>query len=61
MKATKAMTCPPPAGDDGPQLNSSSVPWEPVMSMGMRARMAMMRMQMRREKHRKLMVDHRRM
>jgi len=35
--------------------------WEPVMSMGMSARMAMMRMRMRRNKHRKPMMDQRRM
>jgi hypothetical protein len=33
--------------------------WEPEMSTGMRARMATMRM--RRKKHRKLMMDQRRM
>jgi hypothetical protein len=31
------------------------------MSMGMRGRMAMMRMRMRRKKHRKLRMDQRRM
>jgi hypothetical protein len=35
--------------------------WEPVMSKGMRARMAMMRMRMRRKKHRKPTMDQRRM
>ena len=35
--------------------------WEPEMSTGMRARMATMRMQMRRKKHRKPMMDQRRM
>jgi len=35
--------------------------WEPVMSTGMSARMATMRMRMRRNKHRKPMMDQRRM
>jgi len=61
MKVTKAMPFPPPAGDDGPRLNSRGLTWEPVMSTGMWARMAMMRMQMRRKKHRKPMMDQRRM
>jgi len=29
MKATCAMPSPPPAGDDGPQLNSRGLTWEP--------------------------------
>src|SRR5882757_2867324 len=61
MKVTKAMSFPPPAGDDGPRLNSRGLTWEPVMSTGMRARMAMMRVRMRRKKHRKPMMDQRRM
>jgi len=59
MTVTKAMPSPPPAGDDGPRLNSKGLTWEPVMSTGMRARMATMRM--RRKKHRKPMMDHRSM
>src|SRR5882757_9567389 len=47
MKVTKAMPSPPPTGDDGPRWNSRGLTWEPVMSTGMRARMAMMRMRMR--------------
>jgi len=47
----------PPAGDDGPQLNSRGMTWEPVMSKGMRATMATLGMQMRRQTHRKLMMD----
>jgi hypothetical protein len=35
--------------------------WEPVMSIGMRARMAILRMWMRRKKHCKPMMDQRRM
>jgi len=35
--------------------------WESVMSMGMSARMATMRMRMRRNKHRKPMMDQCRM
>jgi hypothetical protein len=31
--------------------------WDPVMSMGRRARMATMQMRMRRKKHRKPMMD----
>jgi len=48
---------PPPAGDDRPQLNSGGLTWEPVMWAGMRATMATMRMQLRRKKHRKPMMD----
>ena len=61
LKMTKAMPCQPPAGDDGPQMNLRGLFWEPVMLTCMRARMAMMQMQMRRMKHRKPMMDQRRM
>ena len=61
MNATCAMPTPPPAGDDGPQLNSRGLSLELVMSTGMRARMVTMRMQMRRKKHRKPMMDQPRM
>jgi hypothetical protein len=61
MKVAKAMPFPPPARDNGPRLNSRGLTWEPVMSTGMRARMAMMRMRMRRKKHRKRIIDQRRM
>jgi len=57
MKATCVMPSPPPAGDDGPRLNSTCVTWEPVMSTAMRARMATMRMRLRGKKHRKPMMD----
>jgi hypothetical protein len=51
MKATCVMPSPPPAGDDGPRLNSRGLTWELVMTTGIRARMATMRMWMRRKKH----------
>jgi len=47
----------PPAGDDGPQLNSRGMSWEPVVSKGMGATMATLGMLMRRKKHRKPMMD----
>jgi hypothetical protein len=55
------MPFPPPAGDEGPRLNSRHFSWEPAVSTGMRARMAMLQMQIRRKKHRKPMMDQRRM
>ena len=61
MKVTCAMPSPPPAGDDGPHPNWRGLTWEPVMSTGMRARMATMWMRMRRKRHRKPMMDQRRM
>jgi len=61
MKVTKEMPSPPPASDDGSQLNSRGLTWEPVMSTGTRARIAMIQMRMRRKKHRKPMMDQRRM
>jgi len=62
-KATSVMPSPPSAGDDGPQLNSGGLTWDPVMSTGMRSRTATMgmRIRMRRMKHRKPMMDQRRM
>jgi len=51
-KATSTVPSPPPAGNDGLRLNWRGLTWDPVMSMGMRATMAMMRMRMRRKKHR---------
>jgi hypothetical protein len=36
----------PPAGHDGPQLNSRGLTWEPVMSTGMTAMMVRMQMRM---------------
>jgi len=47
------------AGDDWPRLNLKGLTCEPVMSTGMRARMATM--PIRRNKHRKPMMDQRRM
>ena len=63
IKATSMLSSAPPAGDDVPRLNSTGLTWAPVMSPGMRARMATMRMRMRmrRNKHRKLMMDQPRM
>jgi len=61
MQVTRAMPFPPPAGHDRPLLNPKGLTWEPVMSTGMRAKMAMMRMQVRRKKHRKPMMDQHRM
>jgi hypothetical protein len=49
-------------GDDGPRRNSRRSTWEPMISTGMRARMAtmQMRMGMRRKNHCKsMMVQHR--
>jgi hypothetical protein len=48
-----------PVGDDGQQPKSRGLTWEPVMSMGMGARTATMRM--RTMKHRKPMMDQHRM
>jgi len=61
--ATSAMACSPAAGDDCPQLNPSGLIREPVMSIGMRARIARMwmPMRMRRKLHRNLMIDQRRL
>jgi hypothetical protein len=56
-KSVRAMPSPPPAGEDGPQLNSRGLTWEPVIWTGMRATMATMPMPMRRKKHRKPMMD----
>jgi len=38
MKATSTIPSAPAAGNDGPQVNWRGLTWEPVMSMGMRAR-----------------------
>jgi len=61
MKVTKEMPSPPPAGDDELLLNSRGLTREPLMSIGMRARMAIMRMSMRRKMNRTPMTDQRRM
>jgi len=58
-EARSAMPSPLPAGDDGLWLNSGGLTWEPVMSTGMRARMATM--QMMRKKHRNPTMDQRTM
>jgi len=60
-KVMCAMTSPLPAGDDGPRLNPSGLTSEPVMLMGMTARVAKMRMHMTWEMHRKQVIDRRRM
>jgi hypothetical protein len=56
-KSTRAMPSPPPAGNNGPQLNSTGLTWEAVMWTAMSATMATMRMLMRRKKRRKPMMD----
>jgi len=60
-KATGAMPSPLSASDDGLQLKSSGLTWDPVISMGMTATMATMWMRKRRKKHGKLLMDQRRM
>ena len=55
-KPTRAIPSPPPADDDGPQLNLKGLTMEPVMSMGMGVTMATMRMWMMRKTHRMLMM-----
>jgi len=62
IKITEAMSvmpAPPLAGHDVPRLHSRGLTWEPVMSKGMRALTATMRIRMRlsRKKHRTLMMD----
>jgi hypothetical protein len=61
MKVTSKMSSALPAGDDGRWLSSRGLTCEPGMLMGMRARMAMMQMRMRRKKHCKPMMDQCRM
>jgi len=62
MKVTKAMPFPPPVGEDGlGKLHSRGMTWEPMMLTRRKARMAMIQMRMRREKHRKPMMDQLRM
>ena len=56
-KETNAMPSPPPACNSEPRLNSRGLPMEPAMSTDMRAIMATMQMQMRREEHCKPMID----
>jgi hypothetical protein len=46
---------------DGPWLYSSGLTWELMVSTSMMAKMATMRMPMRRNKHRKLMMEQRRL
>jgi len=61
IKATSPMSSPPVAGNDCPRLNSTGLTWEPVMSKGIRARMATMQMWIRRQKKQKPVMDQRRM
>jgi len=60
-KATSAILSPPPSGNDRPQLNPRGLTWDPVMSTGMRARMATHWKRMRRKKHHKPMMNQPRM
>jgi hypothetical protein len=54
---TRVMLSAPPAGDDGPQMNSTGLTLDPVMWSSMRATMATMQMPMRRMQHRKPKMD----
>jgi hypothetical protein len=56
-KETSVMTSPPPAGDDGPRLNSRGLTRPLVLSTGMRAKMVMMQMQLRRKMHHMPLMD----
>jgi len=56
-KATRMVPSPLTAVEYRLQLNLGGLTWEPVMSTGMRATMAMMRLRMKRQKHRKPMKD----
>jgi hypothetical protein len=56
-QATSAMPFTPPAGDKGPRLNARGLTWEPVMLMGIRARIVTMQMWMLGKKYRKAMMD----
>jgi len=58
---TSAMSSPLPADNDWPQLNSRGFTRNPVLSTGMRTRMGTKPMWITRKKHRKLMMDQRRM
>jgi hypothetical protein len=64
MKVTKvmsAMQSPVPAGEDRTRQNSGGFTWEPVISTGMMPWMATMWIWMISKKHRKPMMDQRRM
>jgi len=61
MIVTCMMPSPRPAGDNGPWLTSRDFTWEPVMLTCMSASMATMGMRMRSKKHRKPMMDQRRL
>jgi len=58
-KLARAITPPPPAGDNVPQLNSRGSIWEAAISTGTRARMVtmgMMRMRIMRKMYPKMMM-----
>jgi len=57
---TSTMPSPPPGGNNRLRLNSSGLTWDPVMSSGIRARMETKRMLVRRKKHRKPIMNQRR-
>jgi hypothetical protein len=62
MKVMKMMSEMPslsPGGEDGPQCNLRGLTLKPAMPMGMRARMAIMQIWIRRKKHYKPMMDQR--
>ena len=60
MKATIVLPSLRAASDHGLGQTSRGLIWELLMSTGMRARMGLMLMRMRRKKHRKPMMDQRR-
>ena len=60
-KSTRATPSQSPAGDDGLQLNTRGLTCEPVIWTGMGATIMTKRMRMRRKKHRKPMMDSRRL
>jgi len=62
-KATSAMPSPPRGTDDGARLDWGGLTWKPIMSMGSRAMMVTLRMEMRIRwgKHCEPMIDKPRM
>jgi hypothetical protein len=60
-KVMSVMPSPPPAGFDGLRLNFRGLMWNPGMSTGLGVRLVIMRVRMRRKKHRKLIIDQCRM
>jgi hypothetical protein len=51
----------PTAVNDWLHLNLGGLPWEPLMAMGIRARMTMMQLRIRWKKHCKTIMDQYRM